>query len=1438
MVVGTPSEPSETITLTLGTVVGGVVSGTDTDAYRATASAGTTMVCYVRASEDYRRLRVETDRDVEYDYESVAGQNQRFVIRSGTGSFTIGRGEGAGEAEYEIVCRDTPSDRSISYAHAMDVRYPADLEFGARNDSFFYSFRITESGAYGIGTGGILDSVLKLYNSSGTLLRYGDDAWQLGNVTNGAILESLTVDDTNDSDPGLYYVEVNLPYNTAANTDQPHRNVPLYVWRADGGGVAATDATSLPVGYLWTEKSKVYFDIDDSSARYGELSAAGEEDYWTFTTDVSSSYGDGTLSYVLIRGVGAANSGLTLELVGYPDAYRRTDVLSGGSGGDGNVATFTIASRVASGTHTVKVSSSNTTKAGGIYGLTVAHDEEVEMADFGDRTLQGACETTAPSGVLDRLFNCQWHLGSGASADIKVQEAWGDGYTGDGIEIAIVDEGIDSAHLDLSPNVDTTKNYNLLTGTNDPFEPIYSHGNSVAGVIAAAANEHGIRGVAYDATIYSFNLLAGNTDARQGIALSRNIATRGASNHSYGPNDNGIVHRSSAVWNAAMDSMLQTGFGGLGTSYVNAAGNGGVNGQRGAVDEEFTHLDEYNSHIGVIPVCAVGENGLFIPDTSEQGTNLWVCGPSSGLSPNRAIFTTSQYGRWRYSFGGTSSASPAVAGVVGLVREANSALTWRDVKVILAESARKLDPAGGDWIDLGAEELGTDDTYSYSEQYGFGLVDAEAAADLADGWELLPELKVASACARNPVSSTGDSPFVEPYGPFKRDELVIENSGIDFVEYVEFIFDIETRQHGAFWVWAGGPDATAGSVSDDWVEVLRRHNYDSGGIDGEYRVATNQFVGTSADGTWKLAVQSNSRLYPVSLHSWEIRIYGHDSDGNRVVATNNGTDSVDYVTTSPCSRAGVSARRLTLGPISATVAENNAWTSDTPTLGGGANGAVTWTLSGDDAEDFTVDANTGVVSLLAQDFENPADADVDNVYEASLTATDEDSRTVSASVEITITDDEAELGLEAISGTVAENTVWTSPTPTVTGTSSGTLTWTLGGDDAAYFTVAASTGGLTLSARDFEAPRDANADNIYEATLTVADEAGGTATAAVDVTVTDDAGEPTTMLSLQNGRFEARVSWKTDVADASGRGFVEVKREASGIFSFRQTGDWSLLLKVLDGCHFTGGIWVIASDMPSQPSVSDYDRSPWTLKVDDRILNKAEYPLWTLIVRDTVTDNTVELTNHPEDLFNPDGRRSAAPVRITATRRAFPDVCTTSSSEASLPVKVPMHLGGGLVPVASAAVADVSAATTCGERENAACLHDKFDVLVDWRSWDSASNREASTLVEENGSAAAFSFHHPEVIDAVVKISEQCANVNAPLDDRRGYFVSVGATVISDGLQARVMDSRISGNAGFLRWWELMGTPFDPIRIDIRRGDVLERPLNATEAKNRIACIR
>ena len=74
-----------------------------------------------------------------------------------------------------------------------------------------------------------------------------------------------------------------------------------------------------------------------------------------------------------------------------------------------------------------------------------------------------------------------------------------------------------------------------------------------------------------------------------------------------------------------------------------------------------------------------------------------------------------------------------------------------------------------------------------------------------------------------------------------------------------------------------------------------------------------------------------------------------------------------------------------------TLPENTIYTSVTPVLSGNPKGAVTWTLGGTDAEDFSIDSSTGVVTMIARDFEAPADANADNVYEVSITATDSEN---------------------------------------------------------------------------------------------------------------------------------------------------------------------------------------------------------------------------------------------------------------------------------------------------------------------------------------------------------------------------------------------------------------------------------------------------------------
>jgi subtilisin family serine protease len=87
----------------------------------------------------------------------------------------------------------------------------------------------------------------------------------------------------------------------------------------------------------------------------------------------------------------------------------------------------------------------------------------------------------------DTNFNQQWYLTS-ATAGIDITKAW-QNYTGSGVKIGIVDDGIDYNHPDLNPNYLFNLQYDAVTADGSAYgNPSYDwHGTTVAGVLAAAS---------------------------------------------------------------------------------------------------------------------------------------------------------------------------------------------------------------------------------------------------------------------------------------------------------------------------------------------------------------------------------------------------------------------------------------------------------------------------------------------------------------------------------------------------------------------------------------------------------------------------------------------------------------------------------------------------------------------------------------------------------------------------------------------------------------------------------------------------------------------------------------------------------------------------------------------------------------------------------------
>ena len=229
-------------------------------------------------------------------------------------------------------------------------------------------------------------------------------------------------------------------------------------------------------------------------------------------------------------------------------------------------------------------------------------------------------------------------------------------------------------------------------------------------------------------------------------------------------------------------------------------------------------------------------------------------------------------------------------------------------------------------------------------------------------------------------------------------------------------------------------------------------------------------------------------------------------------------------------------------PATASVAENqrSAYTAVATDADGDP---LTYSLSGTDADLFTIDPATGVVSFRTPpDFEMPGSADGDNVYDITVTASDGDN-TTNHDVVITVTDEDEVGNAPAFtspdSASVEENQT-VAYTAMATDADGDTVSYSLSrGADAALFTIDETTGVVSfMDAPDFEDPGDAGGNNVYDITVTASD--GDNSTdhdVAITVTdVNDNApvfSSPATA-SVAENQSAATVVYRAVATDADG----------------------------------------------------------------------------------------------------------------------------------------------------------------------------------------------------------------------------------------------------------------------------------------------------------------
>lgn len=432
----------------------------------------------------------------------------------------------------------------------------------------------------------------------------------------------------------------------------------------------------------------------------------------------------------------------------------------------------------------------------------------------------------------------QWHLRNTgqspgiAGVDVNVTSVW-DTHLGTGIRIGIVDDGLEVAHPDLAPNADTANDHDWNDATpDDPTGNASSdtHGTACAGVAGARGNNGaGVSGSAPMATLVGLRLIAANvSDADEAQALTWKNDIIHLYSNSWGPADDGADLRDAGpLVKAALQNGATVGRGGLGSIWLWAAGNGGSAGDN-------SNYDGYANSIYTFSIAALNDSGARSA-YSEPGANVLVCSPSNdSASGHRGITTTTTNGGYTHSFGGTSSATPLAAGVVALLLESRPQLGWRDVKEILIRSATKISPAHADWITNGAG-------FSFNHEFGAGLINAQAAVNLASAWTNLgPQVT-------QQQSQTGLSTAI-PDGSSTGTNVTftIPGSVLMRVEHATLHVTAIHGRRGDLNVKLTSP---AGTVS----KLFNAHTND-GNLDLDWTFSSVRHWGESAAGNWTVNV--------------------------------------------------------------------------------------------------------------------------------------------------------------------------------------------------------------------------------------------------------------------------------------------------------------------------------------------------------------------------------------------------------------------------------------------------------------------------------------------------------------------------------------------------------------------------------------------------------
>jgi subtilisin family serine protease len=504
----------------------------------------------------------------------------------------------------------------------------------------------------------------------------------------------------------------------------------------------------------------------------------------------------------------------------------------------------------------------------------------------------------------DSLYSQQWYLNHNGGSQlvplshIAVEKAWDITRGNRSVVVAVVDDSFDLNHPDFQGSGKIVAPRDLKE--NDflplPGEKETSHGTACAGIAVAEENGNGVVGVAPGCALMPIRT-TGFLDDDSIESIFDWAVEKGASVISCSWGASAVYFPLSLRQRAAIAYAANQGRNGKGCVILFAAGNANrpVNGTvhernwpKNILQGNTQWLSGFAVHTDVITVAAstsLNQKAAY----SNWGEHISVCAPSNNAPPGmwfqetgfvftqpaistylpgKGMFTTDQVGAAGYNpgdftsnFGGTSSATPVVAGVAALILSANPDLTASQVRGILEKTADKIVDANPD-AQLGMRG-GTYDENGHSLWFGYGKVNAAQAVQVAS------QMRVASGGASRYIGGKSDRPTKIPdYDPQGiASTIIITESSV--VKDIRVSIDINHEFLGDLEIYLITPNNQRVLLQNRTLG--RRTN-----LQATYTLASyptlKQILSLSTQGRWQLWVIDLSPQDVGTINSWELSL--------------------------------------------------------------------------------------------------------------------------------------------------------------------------------------------------------------------------------------------------------------------------------------------------------------------------------------------------------------------------------------------------------------------------------------------------------------------------------------------------------------------------------------------------------------------------------------